>query len=102
MIPSSNGQGFLKLNRELERRFHVKDPKSPHNEIMCEQPNLGNHSILSNSIIPLEVKVDKKASNLKDKVWHLYFDSAASRHGKGVGIVLKSPLGHIFKFAYRL
>lgn len=27
---------------------------------------------------------------------------ASSRHGKGAGIVLKSPLDHIFKFAYRL
>ena len=32
----------------------------------------------------------------------MHFDGAASRHGKGAGIVLKSPLGHIFKFAYRL
>lgn len=33
---------------------------------------------------------------------YLYFDSAASKHGKVAGIVLKSPLGHIFKFAYWL
>ena len=32
----------------------------------------------------------------------MYFDGAASRHGKGAGIVLKSPLDHIFKFSYRL
>ena len=30
------------------------------------------------------------------------FDGAHSRYGKGVGIVLTSPLGHIFKFSYRL
>ena len=35
-------------------------------------------------------------------MWHLYFDGVTSRHGKGVRIVLKSHLGHIFKFAYRL
>jgi len=52
-IPSPNGQGFLKLNREPERRFHVEDPKSPHNEIICKQPNPGNHAILSNSIISI-------------------------------------------------
>ena len=32
----------------------------------------------------------------------MYFDGASSRHGKGAGIVLKSPLSHIFKFSYRL
>jgi len=32
----------------------------------------------------------------------LYFDGARSRHGKATRIVLKSHLGHIFKFAYRL
>lgn len=87
MIPSPNGQRYLKLIREPERRFHVEDPKSPHNEIISEQPSLGNHAILSNSIVPLEAKVEEKVDNLKDKVWHLYFDGAASRHGKGAGIV---------------
>jgi len=52
--------------------------------------------------IPIEFKIDKKQSDLKYKIWHLYFDGAVSRHGKGTGIVLKSPLGHIFKFSYRL
>jgi len=37
-----------------------------------------------------------------DKVWYMYFDGVSSKHGKGVGIVLKSPLGRVFKFAYRL
>ena len=32
----------------------------------------------------------------------MYFDGATSRHGKGARIVLKSPLGHILKFAYQL
>lgn len=32
----------------------------------------------------------------------MYFDGASSRYSKGAGIVLKSPLGHIFKFAYQL
>ena len=32
----------------------------------------------------------------------MYFDGASSRHGNGAGIVLKSPLGHLFKFSYRL
>lgn len=42
-ISFPNGHEFIKLNRELERRFHVKDPKSLDNEIMCDKPNLKNH-----------------------------------------------------------
>lgn len=53
---------------------------------------------MSNFIIP----PDDEIRDLKDKVWYMYFDGAASRQGKGAGIVLKSPLVHIFKFAYRL
>ena len=102
MIPSPRGSKFIRLNREPERRFHVEDPKRPHNEVITKKPNLGNYAILSNSIIPLEVKVDEKISDLKSQVWYMHFDGASSRHGKGVGIVLKYPLGHGFKFAHRL
>lgn len=53
---------------------------------------------MSNSIIPFNDKVDEKFGDLKDRVWYMYFNDASPRHGKGVGIVLKSPLSHIFKF----
>jgi len=98
MIPSPRGDGFVRLNREPERKFHVEDPKKPHNEIIKEQFDIGNYAIMSNFIIP----PDDKVRDLKGKVWYMYFDGASSRYGKGAGIVLKSPLGHIFKFAYRL
>lgn len=45
-IPSPRGDGFVRLNKEPERRFHVEDPKRPHNEIIKEQPNIGNYVIL--------------------------------------------------------
>ena len=32
----------------------------------------------------------------------MHSNGATSKHGKGVGILLKSPLDHVFKFAYRL
>lgn len=34
-IPSPRGTGFVRLDRDLERRFHVEDPKMPNNEIIC-------------------------------------------------------------------
>ena len=80
----------------------MEDPKRPHNEIIKEQPDMGNYAIMSNFMVPLDNKVDEKFEDLKDQVWHMHFDGATSRHGKGAGIFLKSPLGHIFKFAYRL
>lgn len=98
MIPSPRGDVFVRLNREPERKYHIEDPKRPHNEIIKEQSDIGNYTIMSNFIMP----PDDKIKDLNDRVWYMYFDGALSRHGKGVGIVLKSPLGHIFKFSYQL
>ena len=42
MIPSPRGDGFVRLNRKPERKFHVEDPKRPHNEIIKEQSDIGN------------------------------------------------------------
>jgi hypothetical protein len=52
-IPSPNGN-TIKLNRELERRYHVEDPNNPKNEFKCREDELGNYVVLSNSIVPLE------------------------------------------------
>jgi hypothetical protein len=49
--------------------------------------------------VPLE---DKVQDDEVDKVWYMNFDSAFSRAGKGVGIVLQSPNGKVLKFSYRL
>ena len=37
-----------------------------------------------------------------DEVWHMHFDGAHSRFGKGFGIVIRSPTVQVYKFAYRL
>jgi hypothetical protein len=52
-IPTPNGN-TIKLNRELERRYHVEDPNNPKNEFKCREDELGNYVVLSNSIVPLE------------------------------------------------
>jgi hypothetical protein len=33
-----------------------------------------------------------------DHIWHMHFDGACSNEGKGVGIVLYSPLGKFIIF----
>jgi ribonuclease HI len=49
---------------------------------------------------PAEEKFkDEKISN---KAWKMNFDGAHSRSGKGAGIVLKSPTGKSYNFAFRL
>jgi hypothetical protein len=55
-IPTPDGNTF-KLNRELERRYHVEDPRNPKNELKYREDDLGNYVILSNSIVPLEEEI---------------------------------------------
>ena len=64
MIPSPSGDGFVRLNREPKRKFHVENPKKPHNEIIREQFDIGNYAILSNFI----TTPDEKVKSLKDEV----------------------------------
>jgi ribonuclease HI len=97
-LPTSDG-GTFKLDREVYRKGHVEDPKSPIDELAYDDEGLGNYAILSNSIVPLE---DKVQDNELDKVWYMNFDGVFSRLGKGAGIVLQVPNGKVSKFAYRL
>jgi hypothetical protein len=97
-IPTPDGNTF-KLNRELERRYHVEDPRNPRNELKYREDDLGNYVILSNSIVPLEEEIK---DDRVDEIWYMNFDGAFSRSGKGAGIVIQSPNGQEFKFAYRL
>lgn len=102
MFPSPRRSGFFRLNKYHERRFHVEDPKSPHNKIIMEQPNLCNYVVLSYSTLFMDLKVDEEVNHLKAKVWYINFDGVFSRQGKGDVLALKSPLGHVFKSSYRL
>jgi hypothetical protein len=97
-IPTPDG-GTFKLNREVYRKYHIEDPKKPQNELNWTDEGLGNYAILSNSIVPLQETV--KDCEL-DKVWHMNFDGAFSRAGKGGRIVLQSPSGETLKFSFRL
>jgi ribonuclease HI len=97
-LPTPSG-GTFRLDREVYRKVHVEKPEAPMDELVYEEESLGNYAILSNSIVPLE---DKAKDNELDKVWHMHFDGAFSRLGKGAGIVLQAPNGKVSKFAYRL
>jgi hypothetical protein len=44
---------MFKLNRELERRYHVEDPNNPRNELKYKEHGLGNYAILYNSLGPV-------------------------------------------------
>jgi hypothetical protein len=46
-IPTPNGAMF-RLNRELERKYHVKDPKKPINELVYRKLEMGCYEIQSN------------------------------------------------------
>jgi ribonuclease HI len=97
-LPTPDGSTF-KLTREVYRKYHVEDPKNPKNELKYDDEGLGNYAIFSNSIVPLE---DKVQENELDKVWYMNFDGVFSRAGKGARIVLQAPNGKVSKFAYRL
>jgi ribonuclease HI len=54
---------------------------------------------LSDSFELIEEETKEERIN---EVWYIHFDGAFSRSGKGAGIVIESPSGQEFKFAYRL
>lgn len=58
-VPNSEGI-MVSFDREFERKFHMENPKEPHNEIVYESDDLGNYAILANSIAPLEKEVESK------------------------------------------
>ena len=98
IIPTIDGT-MVRLNREPERRYHIEDPKYPKNEFKYTKDGIGNYAILANFLDPIR---ETDESKIFDEVWHMHFDGAHSRSGKGSGIVIKSPTGQVYKFAYIL
>jgi ribonuclease HI len=97
-IPTPDGAMF-RLKRELERRYHVEDPRNPMNELKYKEDDFGNYAILSNSLEPIEEEAKEERAR---EVWYMHFDGAFSRFGKGASIVIESPSGQELKFAYTL
>ena len=45
---------YIRLNRELEMKYHVEYPRNPSNELKYKTDNFGNYAILANSLEPIE------------------------------------------------
>jgi hypothetical protein len=48
-IPTPNGSIF-RLNKELERKYHVEDPRNPNNDIVYRELEMGCYDIESSSL----------------------------------------------------
>jgi ribonuclease HI len=90
----------FRLFRETKRKYHIGDPKEPMNEFICQMSDMDNFSICSNFLALVEEKF--KHEKISNKAWKMNFDCAHSRSGKGAGIVLVSPTGKSYNFAFRL
>ena len=38
---------MVRLDRELESKYHVENPKKPYNELIYESDDLGNYAMLA-------------------------------------------------------
>ena len=90
---------LVKLYSEKEKRHHVENPQRPLNEYAYHTDEHGTYQINSTFLEPLQEEIkNEKLSEL----WRMNFDGAYSRTGKGVGVVIISPEGKVFNFAFRL
>jgi hypothetical protein len=63
-IPTPDGAMF-RLNRELERKYHVEDPKKPINELVYRKLEMGCYEIQSNFLTSVR-------EELKDEIPSVY------------------------------
>ena len=69
------------------------------NEYVYNTDEHGTYQIKSTFLDPIHEEIkDEKV----DELWRMNFDGVYSRAGKGVGIVITSPKGKVFNFAFRL
>ena len=63
-IPTPNGSMF-RLNMELERKYHVEDPRNPKNQIVYQEVEMGFYEIEST---PIKMKLNSRPPNICN-VW---------------------------------
>ena len=90
---------LVKLYSKKEERYHVENPERPLNQCVYNSDEHGIYQINSTFLAPIQEKIkDEKV----DELWRMNFDGAYSRARKEAGIVITSPKGKIFNFAFRL
>ena len=57
------------------------------------------YQINSTFLEPIQEEIKNEKLN---ELWRMNFDGAYSKAGKGAGIVIVSPEGKVFNFAFRL
>lgn len=50
-IPTSENT-FATLHHEQMRRYHVKDPQDPMNELVCYEEDMGSYTMLATKVAP--------------------------------------------------
>lgn len=56
-MPDNN---FVKLDRELEKRYHVEDPRRPNNDIIYRSCQIGSDVVLTNFLPPLTERIQNE------------------------------------------
>jgi hypothetical protein len=62
-IPIPNGSMF-RLNRELERKYHVEDPRNPTNNMVYRELEMGCYEIKSTSLTSTKMEVKDASPNI--------------------------------------
>jgi hypothetical protein len=62
-IPTPNGSMF-RLNRELERKYHVEDPRNPTNDIVYRELEMGCYEIESTSLTSTKMELKDEPPNI--------------------------------------
>jgi hypothetical protein len=66
-IPNPNGSTF-RLNRELERKYHVEDPRNYTNQLVYRELEMGCYEIESNSLTSTKMELKDESPNICN-VW---------------------------------
>jgi hypothetical protein len=62
-IPTPNGSMF-RLNRELERKYHVEDPRNPKNDIVYRELEMGCYEIESTSQKSTKMEINSESPSI--------------------------------------
>jgi hypothetical protein len=57
---------MFRLNRELERKYHVEDPRNPMDELVYCEVEMGWYEIESNSLAFTKMKLKDEHQNVWD------------------------------------